>query len=186
MLLVFPSTSHRASVSSPTYSVKPNNLSRLLAVRRKKKLTDPTDVTGYTSLKSDNSKLFFQKLNVSDRIILCYKYYLHWHFKLKHLHVYSNLKKNDIQVNLKAGEGAYTEAMSVIKPAVAGFTLRPSQGSAFQPLQPAPHHYPHTHWLAQLSPTASMFRLHAPNCPVLTKEKYETRRISTTVQKILL
>ncbi|KAG6443811.1 hypothetical protein O3G_MSEX002996 [Manduca sexta] len=42
------------------------------------------------------------------------------------------------KVNLKAGEGAYTEPVSVMKPAVAGFTLRPSLGSAFQPLQPAP------------------------------------------------
>ncbi|XP_013165191.1 PREDICTED: glucocorticoid-induced transcript 1 protein-like isoform X1 [Papilio xuthus] len=41
------------------------------------------------------------------------------------------------KVNLKAGEGAYTEAM-MMKPSVAGFTLRPSLGSAFQPLQPAP------------------------------------------------
>ncbi|XP_039753518.1 protein FAM117B-like isoform X2 [Pararge aegeria] len=41
------------------------------------------------------------------------------------------------KVNLKAGEGAYVESM-VMKPTVPAFTLRPSLGSAFQPLQPAP------------------------------------------------
>ncbi|CAH0585695.1 unnamed protein product [Chrysodeixis includens] len=42
------------------------------------------------------------------------------------------------KVNLKAGEGAFSESVSVMKPTVPGFTLRPSLGSAFQPLQPAP------------------------------------------------
>ncbi|XP_073955838.1 protein FAM117B-like isoform X2 [Choristoneura fumiferana] len=41
------------------------------------------------------------------------------------------------KVNLKGCEGAYTESVSMMKPAVPGFTLRPSLGSAFQPLQPA-------------------------------------------------
>ncbi|KAL4715996.1 hypothetical protein ACJJTC_013296 [Scirpophaga incertulas] len=41
------------------------------------------------------------------------------------------------KVNLKAGEGC-SEQVSVMKPAVAGFTLRPSVRSAFQPLQPQP------------------------------------------------
>ncbi|CAK1551100.1 unnamed protein product [Leptosia nina] len=40
------------------------------------------------------------------------------------------------KVNLKAGEGSYTESVSVMKPSAPGFTLRPSLGSAFQPLQP--------------------------------------------------
>ncbi|XP_050350483.1 protein FAM117B-like isoform X1 [Nymphalis io] len=48
------------------------------------------------------------------------------------------------KVNLKAGEGAYTEPISVMKPTVHGFTLRPSLGSAFQPLQPAPPAEPHS------------------------------------------
>nr|XP_032517301.1 protein FAM117B-like [Danaus plexippus plexippus] len=45
------------------------------------------------------------------------------------------------KVNLKAGEGSYSEAISVMKPAVPAFTLRPSLGSAFQPLNPL--HPPH-------------------------------------------
>ncbi|KOB79062.1 Glucocorticoid-induced transcript 1 protein, partial [Operophtera brumata] len=41
------------------------------------------------------------------------------------------------KVNLRAGEGAYTEPL-LMKPAVSTFTLRPSLGSAFHPLQPSP------------------------------------------------
>lgn len=40
------------------------------------------------------------------------------------------------KVNLKAGEGACSEQLTTVKPTIPGFTLRPSQGSAFHPLQP--------------------------------------------------
>ncbi|GBP74570.1 hypothetical protein EVAR_59505_1 [Eumeta japonica] len=46
------------------------------------------------------------------------------------------------KVNLKTGDGVPTETVCVLKPSgsVAGFTLRPSLGSAFQPLQPSSGH----------------------------------------------
>lgn len=49
------------------------------------------------------------------------------------------------KVNLKSGEGIL-DPFCVMKPSAPGFTLRPSLGSAFQPLQPAtssPTHGPH-------------------------------------------